>query len=118
MAHAYANRRVRKKFGRKFHFGTVDGHQLVDGDEGVKVSLYHVTFEDGDEEEYEADELAAVLWGEDAGAGAGATRATKDVGAAAARASNKRPVVSQPFELPIAFGLDHHIFFAHGPIPH
>jgi hypothetical protein len=95
MAHAYIGRRIRKKFGRKFHFGSVDGHQLVDGDDGVKVSLYHVTFEDGDEEEYEAHELAAVLWGEDAAAGAGATRATNNIGTAAARASNKRPMVSQ-----------------------
>ena len=44
---------MRKKFGRKFFFGRVDGCKVDEDEEDGTALIYHVTFDDGDGEDYE-----------------------------------------------------------------
>ena len=71
-AQAHVGRRVRKKFGGKFFFGTVDGR---------KGAYFHVTYDDGDAEDLEEHELVPLLWSEDGGGGGGGERGGGDGGA-------------------------------------
>jgi hypothetical protein len=48
----YMDRRVAKHFGKDLYFGSVDEFYNPDG-----VDLWHVTYDDGDQEDFELDEL-------------------------------------------------------------
>jgi pantothenate kinase type III len=48
----YIDRRVAKHFGKDLYFGSVDEFYNPDG-----VDLWHVTYDDGDQEDFELDEL-------------------------------------------------------------
>jgi hypothetical protein len=50
----YLGTRVAKDFDRKTHFGTVTGYSSDDG-------FWHVNYDDGDEEDFEAKELESAL---------------------------------------------------------
>lgn len=53
---SYYNRKVRKKFGSEWYEGIVDRHEVEDGE-----IFIHVTYSDGDEEEYSEEELLPLL---------------------------------------------------------
>ena len=57
---SYVGRRVRKKFGDAYYKGVVD---RVDVDDDDGKAYYHVTYEDGDEEEFHLYELQPILLG-------------------------------------------------------
>jgi hypothetical protein len=48
----YIDRRVAKHFGKDLYFGSIDEFYNPDG-----VDLWHVTYDDGDQEDFELDEL-------------------------------------------------------------
>jgi pantothenate kinase type III len=52
----YLNRRVSKFFGQALYFGVVDEFYNPDG-----VDLWHVTYDDGDQEDFEWDELMVAF---------------------------------------------------------
>jgi hypothetical protein len=53
-----SGRRVRKKFGNKHFYGRVDGR---------RGAYFHVTYDDGDEEDLEEEELVPLLWADNVG---------------------------------------------------
>jgi hypothetical protein len=53
---SYIDRKVRNKFGGKWFEGVVDARDEIDG-----VVHWHVTYSDGDQEEYSEKELAPLL---------------------------------------------------------
>ena len=58
---SYFGHRLAKYFGDELYFGTVDGFEPAGGDEDA---LWHVTYDDGDQEDLDAEEMVEhlTLW--------------------------------------------------------